>query len=67
MLSHTGFEAGTQDFYPSDVTVESLGFFFPLLGVFTWNEFSIQVLKTFAMQIHLRVWLLSAKINDRMR
>lgn len=28
MLSYAGFEAGTQDLYPSDVTLESLGFFF---------------------------------------
>lgn len=63
MLSSIGFKAGTEDLDPGDVTVES---FFPLLRIFAWNLFSVQVLTTFAMQICSRVSLFSSKINDRM-
>lgn len=41
MLSSIGFKAGTEGLDPGDVTVES---FFPLLRIFAWNLFSVQVL-----------------------
>lgn len=63
VLSHIGFKAGTEDFYPGDVTVESS---FLLFMIFAWNLFYVQMLKIFAMKICSKIWLLSSKTNDRM-